>query len=126
MLANSGHTTIPTLAQQYANILDQRWADEQNYCGPTYIYQRWPNHVGDVGPTLAQLRLAIWDRLCDVCDSQQIEDEFHFILQCPKYLHIRKKYLNNYHYKSPSVYKLLQLLGSQHTPTLADLGKYLH
>ena len=66
------------------------------------------------------------DRLCDVCESQEIEDEFHFILQCPKYLHIRKKYLNNYYYKSPSVYKLLQLLGSQHTPTLAGLGKYLH
>ena len=36
----------------------------------------------------------------------------------------KKKYLNNYYYKSPSVYKLL--LGSQHTLTLAGLGKYLH
>jgi hypothetical protein len=37
-----------------------------------------------------------------------------------------KKYLNNYHYKSPSGYELLQLLGAQHTPTLAGLGKCLH
>ena len=34
------------------------------------------------------------DRLCESCTTQQIEDEFHFVLQCPKYVQLRKKYLN--------------------------------
>ena len=65
------------------------------------------------------------DRLCESCTTQQIEDEFHFVLQCPKYVQLRKKYLNVYYYKSPSTFKLLQLLGSRHIPTLVGLGKYI-
>ena len=47
------------------------------------------------------------DGLCESCTTQQIEDEFHFVLQCPKYVQLRKKYLNEYYYKSPSTFKLL-------------------
>lgn len=64
-------------------------------------------------------------RLCDVCDTQQIEDEFHFILQCPKYYNLRKKYISEYYFKSPSTFKLLQLLGSDHVSTLVGLAKYI-
>ena len=31
------------------------------------------------------------NKLCDYCSSE-IEDEFHFLIQCPKYLHIRNSF----------------------------------
>ena len=67
------------------------------------------------------------DRLCESCTIQQIEDEFHFVLQCPKYVQVRKKYRNAYYYKSASTFKPIQLLGSRHIPTctLFALGKYI-
>ena len=34
------------------------------------------------------------DRFCPVCNSGIIEDEFHFLLHCPKYSIPRKKFYN--------------------------------
>ena len=34
------------------------------------------------------------DRFCPVCDSGMIEDEFHFLLRCPKYSIPREKFYN--------------------------------
>ena len=45
-------------------------------------------------------------------DLNDIEDEFHFVLVCPKYLISRQKYIKPYCFKKPSVYKLCQLLSS--------------
>lgn len=65
---------------------------------------------------------------CDVCGTQQTEDEFHFILQCPRYSYIcmQEKKNNKYYYKPPGSYERLHLLDSQHTPTPAAPRKYLH
>ena len=71
--------------------------------------------------------LSLSDRIgyIESCTTLQIEDEFHFVLQCPKYVQLKKKYLNAYYYKSPSTFKLFQLLDSRHIPTLVGLGKYI-
>ena len=42
---------------------------------------------------------------CSSC--QLIEDEFHFVLDCQLYSVLRKKYISNYHWKRPSMVKLL-------------------
>ena len=34
------------------------------------------------------------DRFCPVCNSGMIEDEFHFLLHCPKYSIPREKFYN--------------------------------
>ena len=34
------------------------------------------------------------DRFCSVCNSGVIEDEFHFLLHCPKYSVPRKNFYN--------------------------------
>ena len=36
------------------------------------------------------------ERLCQICQNGEIEDEFHFSLVCPKYEHLRRKYLDKY------------------------------
>ena len=64
-------------------------------------------------------------RLCTMCSFHDIEDEFHFILKCPLYGDLRKKYIKNFYYTKPSVFKLVKLLSVQNTRELNNLGKYL-
>ena len=56
---------------------------------------------------------------------EDIEDEFHFILKCPFYVELRKRYIKHYYYTKPSVFKLVQLLSAENTKELNNLGKFL-
>ena len=49
------------------------------------------------------------ERKCFQC-TDEIEDEFHFILSCPVYEDLRKTYIHKYFYTRPSMYKLINLL----------------
>ena len=35
-------------------------------------------------------------RICNMCNNNDIEDEYHFILECSKYVEIRRKYIKPY------------------------------
>ncbi len=43
------------------------------------------------------------DRVCHVCMSGSVEDEHHFLFDCPAYSHIRQQYSHLFHQASPSV-----------------------
>jgi hypothetical protein len=58
-----------------------------------------------------------------MCNLDDDEDEFHFILKCPKYADLRNLYVKKYFYKKTSVFKLIQLLS---TKELRNLCKYIH
>ena len=45
------------------------------------------------------------ERKCTVCDRNEIEDVFHFILICPKYAHTRNQHLKRYYHQMPSILK---------------------
>ena len=49
--------------------------------------------------------------ICPICKSD-VEDEYHFMLKCPAYNNLRKRYLKPYYFQRPSVYKLTQLLST--------------
>jgi hypothetical protein len=57
--------------------------------------------------------------------KNEIEDEMHFILLCPSYVNLRKKFIKSYYWKKPSVYKMLQRLSVTNTKELFNLGKYI-
>jgi hypothetical protein len=42
------------------------------------------------------------NRKCQICNSQDIEDEFHFIIVC-KYENTRKKYVKKFNWNKPSM-----------------------
>ena len=65
------------------------------------------------------------DRICHKCNLGVIEDEYHFILQCPFYTNIRHQYIKAYFYRRPSAFKLVQLLCSESTKELCNLAKYI-
>jgi hypothetical protein len=60
-----------------------------------------------------------------MCNLNVVEDEYHFILQCEKYIDVRKKYLKKYYWQRPSCFKLVQLLYVRNIKELNNLGKYL-
>ena len=55
-----------------------------------------------------------------------IENEFHFLLVCPKYRYLIIKYFKPYFCQWPNVNKLKNLMSSQNRNTLLKLFKYLY
>lgn len=51
-------------------------------------------------------------RKCDVCNLNEIEDEFHFLLICLSLRSLREKYVKKYYYRKLSVYKVIQLISA--------------
>ena len=45
-----------------------------------------------------------------MCNNNDIEDEYHFILECSKYVEIRRKYIKPYYCINPSAFKLFKIL----------------
>ena len=65
------------------------------------------------------------ERICTLCDAKEIEDEYHFILQCPRYSNLRNAHIKQYYHRRPNVLKLVQLLITTSIKELSNLGKYL-
>ena len=65
-------------------------------------------------------------RLCLLCNTTDIEDEFHLVLICPIYLHFRKRHIKPYFYKRPSVHKFIELMQSSNKCIIKNLGKYVY
>ena len=65
------------------------------------------------------------ERLCEMCNLNQVEDEFHFLLVCPFYTCIRSKYIANYFYNPPLHHKFVLLMSSRKVDTLRKLSRYI-
>ena len=71
-------------------------------------------------------------RTCMFCESNAVENESHFILECKKYENIRLDFIenfSNYHknFSSLSIKeKTLIILNNQNKSTAHMVGKYLH
>ena len=65
------------------------------------------------------------ERRCIMCDSGDVEDEYHFTLICSRYNDIRRLYLKQYYYRRPSVFKFIQLMQSD-SYELKKLCRYVY
>ena len=65
------------------------------------------------------------NRKCLNCNMGVIENEYHFLLICPKYYNIRQKFIKDYYYRWPTVQKFEKLISSNNPETLLNLSKYL-
>ena len=66
------------------------------------------------------------DRLCKYCNINMVENEYHFLLVCPKYANLRKEYLTNYYCRLPSFEKIKSLMSSKSQNNLINLSKYIY
>ena len=65
-------------------------------------------------------RIPVHKRKCIVC--QVVEDEFHFIIECPLYTELRRKYNPNYYYRRPSMLKFVELINTHNSRLLNKNG----
>ena len=65
------------------------------------------------------------ERLCLLCNMNKVEDEFHFMFICPKYSILRRKYIDNYCFRSPSMYKLVELFIKKEKRRILNVVHYI-
>ena len=64
-------------------------------------------------------------RVCTSCKSGHIGDEFHFILECQTLQELRRKYIPEYFWKYPNIYKLGSLLNSKNILLISKVAKFV-
>ena len=64
-------------------------------------------------------------RVCTMCNSGDVGDEFHYLLICPMFREARVKFIDKYFYKKPSVFKFLQLINTENRSELINLSKFI-
>ena len=61
--------------------------------------------------------------MCAHC-LNKVEDEYHVLLECPKYTHIRTRYLPYYYYTYPNRQKFVTLMMSESPNIILRLAVY--
>ena len=66
------------------------------------------------------------ERICKNCNLNMVENEFHFLLVCPKYRDLRRKYLKRYYCQWPTLNKFDDLMSKTSKPVIMNLAKFLY
>ena len=64
-------------------------------------------------------------RLCPICNTQIVEDEYHFVMICPLYSDLRKQYITQLNNSTPSYQLCYQLFNSDEA-TVLKLSKFIY
>ena len=64
------------------------------------------------------------ERLCDLCQNE-IGDEFHYLLVCPKVEDKRKELIPKYYSKRPNMQKYVDLLNSKNPKILRKVATFI-
>ena len=56
----------------------------------------------------ARPHIPVGERKCGICN--QLEDEYHFVLECLLCMNLRRKYIDRFYWNRPSMYKLVELI----------------
>ena len=70
--------------------------------------------------------IAYEDRICDLCDKNELGDEYHYILECPVFQTPRNRYISDFYKRNPSMEKFTLLLQSNSIAVLSKLAKLIH
>jgi hypothetical protein len=66
------------------------------------------------------------ERKCKLCNMNTVETEYHFLLVCPKYSSLRKKYFKQYFCRWPTVQKFETIMNIENGKQLQNLAKFLY
>ena len=64
------------------------------------------------------------DRECNLCGK--LEDEYHAVIECPRYKKYRKMYIPQYLLIRPNMFKFIQFLNTDNTDEIKSFGKFCH
>ena len=66
-----------------------------------------------------------YKRLCTLCNTNDIGDEYHYLISCPIFHEARIQFVPKYFRVRPSVFKFLELVNSNDKKTLIKLSKFI-
>lgn len=78
----------------------------------------------EAGRWARPVRIDYDNRKCRICNK--LEDEFHFIFECPIYTDLRKLYIDKYYLMRPSMFKLIELLTTNRKKQIRNLGIFIY
>ena len=61
-------------------------------------------------------RVPVNERKCVLCNA--MEDEYHFVLECQRYIETRKKCIPKYYWQRPSMRKFIELINTDNNKLL--------
>ena len=64
------------------------------------------------------------NRLCTICNLNEVGDEFHYIIRCPALQLHRSRYISNYYIRNPNI-AISQLFQSNNVNVLKKLAKFI-
>ena len=73
-----------------------------------------------------QRRIDRSERKCQICNSDDLEDEYHFVLICAAYTDLRLKYIPVYYRHRPSVDKFTRLMNTLKPRLIRNLSYYVY
>ena len=66
------------------------------------------------------------ERICRNCNLNMIENEYHFLLICPKYTDLRNKYIKRYYFSWPTIKKFTNLMPKKSKVIINHLSKFIY
>ena len=66
------------------------------------------------------------ERKCKNCTQNTIENEYHFLLVCPLYEDLRRKFLKAYYCNWPTLNKFDKLMTTTNKSEIINLAKYIY
>ena len=64
------------------------------------------------------------DRECSLCGK--LEDEYHAVLECPRYEEFREAYIPHYLLRRPSMFKFIEFLNTLNPNEMRSFGKFCY
>ena len=64
-------------------------------------------------------------RICNLCTLGCVDDEFHFLLECPFFSDLRKVHIPKYYYNHPNYFKYSKLLLMKGNKKLQNMSKFV-
>ena len=65
-------------------------------------------------------------RICQSCNMNKVESEFHFLLVCPKYRELRQKFFKPYFCHWPTLNKFENILSTKNVKAITCLAKFIY
>ena len=103
--------------ENYLNLLDDK--DRQLLCKFRTCNHRLPIEIGRWQGIERQ------NRTCNICDKNEIGDEFHYVLQCPSLHDDRRRLLDSTYLTRVNVLKFANLFQSRNKIKLRHLCKFI-
>ena len=59
-----------------------------------------------------KVKIPYAQRICTLCSSGDIEDEYHIVLICENFRDVRLKYIKPYYHNRPRMFKFVELMNT--------------